>query len=126
MNKQEAYHAFWSSFGWKAYNEASVPDNALESNDNRYITYQGASGNLGQEMVLTASLFHRSTSWVTIHAKQEEISERLERMWPPSVPFDGGRLRIVKSQPFGVDESDEDPSIRRVRLNVHVEYLSET
>ena len=39
MNKYQVWQAFWSSFGWAAYNENTVPDNAMELNNNRYITY---------------------------------------------------------------------------------------
>ena len=126
MNKAEAWHAFWSRFGWKAYNESTVPDNAFSLNDNRYITYQSATGNLGQPLMLSVSLWHRSNSWTTIHAKEEEILAYIDRMYPPSIPIDGGRLRIVRGTPPGVDEPDEDPAVRRVRLNIIVEFLTES
>lgn len=124
MNKYQAWQAFWSSFGWAAYNENTVPDNAMELNNNRYITYESCSDSFGNVNLVTVSLFHRSTSWTTIHAKAEEIAERIKRMYPPSIEIDGGRMKISTGQPFASDMSDEDDTIRRVRLNVLVEFMT--
>jgi len=124
MNKYEALQNFWSSFGWAAYNELTVPDNAMAENNNRYITYEAFSDSFGNVNVSGASLFHRSTSWVTVHAKAQEIAERIKKMYPPSIKIDGGRLKIRTGQPFATDMADEDDTIRRVRLNVTIEFMT--
>lgn len=124
MNKYQALQSFWSSFGWAAYNENTVPDDALERNGNKYITYEAATDSYGQELYLSASLWQRSTSWTEIHAKAEEIAEYIETQFPPEIPVDGGFLRIRKAAPFATDSADDDDTIRRIRLNILAEYLT--
>lgn len=124
MNKYQALQSFWSSFGWKAYNELTVPDNALEENENHYITYEAATDNLGEELLLSASLWMRSTSWTTIHAKAEEIAKYIETEMPPAIPIDGGYIKIRKASPFAQDMADDDDTIRRVLLNISAEFLT--
>ena len=68
MDKMQAYHDFWSSFGWKAYDETSVPDIAVLP----YITYESATDSFGTQLSLNASLWSRSTSWADITAKEKE------------------------------------------------------
>lgn len=124
MNKYQALQSFWESFGWAAYNENTVPDDALDKNNNRYITYEAASDALGSELLLSASLWHRSNSWTTIHAKAAEILRYIEIEMPPSIPIDGGRMKVRKAEPYAQDSADDDDTIRRVRLNVYVEFLT--
>ena len=124
MNKYQALQSFWSSFGWAAYNELTVPDNAMALNNNRYITYEAMSDSFGNINVASVSLYHRSTSWTTVHAKAQEIEERIKRMWPPSTKIDGGRMKIRTGQPFAKDMADEDDTIRRVRLNITIEFMT--
>lgn len=124
MNKYQALQCFWSSFGWAAYNENTVPDDALEKNGNKYITYEAATDSYGQDMLLSASLWQRSTSWTEIHAKAEEIAEYIETQFPPEIPVDGGFLKIRKASPFAADSADDDDTIRRIRLNIYAEFLT--
>lgn len=124
MNKYQAQQSFWSSFEWAAFNENTVPGDALAANDNRIITYESFADSLGNSRQTSASLWHRSTSWTVIHAKAEEIAEAIESNVLPAIPIDGGYLKIRKGTPFATDMSDEDDTIRRVILNVEIEYLT--
>ena len=124
MNKYQALQSFWSSFGWAAYNESTVPDDAMELNGGKYITYEAATDSLGEDLLLSASLWHRSTSWTTIHAKAEQIAQFIETQFPPAIPIDGGFMKIRKGTPFATDSADDDLTIRRVRLNVFIEFLT--
>lgn len=124
MNKYQALHSFWSGFEWAAYNENTVPDDALERNGNKYITYEAATDSYGQDLLLSASLWQRSTSWTEIHAKAEEIAEYIETQFPPEIPVDGGFLKIRKASPFATDMADDDDTIRRIRLNIYAEFLT--
>lgn len=124
MNKYQALQYFWSLFDWAAYNENTVPDDALEKNNGKYITYEAAADSIGQTMVLSASLWHKSTSWTEIHAKAQEVSEYIELHFPPEIPVDGGYVKIRKGTPFASDMADEDDTIRRVLLQVQVEFLT--
>lgn len=124
MNKYQALQSFWSRFGWAAYNENTVPDDALERNGNKYITYEAATDSCGQELLLSASLWQRSTSWTEIHAKAEEIARYIETQFPPEIPVDGGFLKIRKASPFASDRADDDDTIRRVQMNIEAEFLT--
>lgn len=124
MNKYQALQYFWSLFGWKAYNELTVPSDAMEQNNNRYITYESATDSYDSDLLLSASLWMRSTSWTEIHAKAQEISEYIETQYPPAIPIDGGFLKIRKGTPFATDMADDDQTIRRVRLNIYAEFLT--
>ena len=40
------------------------------------------------------------------------------------IPFDGGKLWIKRGTPFAQRMSDENEQIRRIYLNVEVEYFT--
>lgn len=124
MNKTQKLHEFWSSFGWAAYDENTVPDNALAANNNRYITYSVSTDSFGNELMMSASLWHRSTSWETISKKAEEISKYIETEMPPSFLIDEGRVKIRKGVPFAQRMGDDDDTIRRILINISAEFLT--
>lgn len=124
MNKYQALQYFWSLFGWKAYNELTVPSDAMEQNNNRYITYESATDSSGESLLLSGSLWMRSTSWTEIHAKAEEIATYIQTHFPPHIVIDDGCLVIKKAQPFASDARDDDLTIRRVRLNIYAEFIT--
>ena len=123
MDKSQALHSFWSSFGLTAYDEASIP-----SGDNAppfpYISYTVATDALGAAIPLSASLWYKSTSWREITLKAEEIAQSIEQMEKP-IPLDVGYLWIVRGNPFAQRMSEPgDNTIRRILLNIMVEYLT--
>lgn len=120
MDKAQAIHNFWNSFGWKAYDETSVPDNA----EMPYITYAVRTDSIGYEVNLYASLWDRTTSWQRISKKAEEIAEYIQRQNPISIPIDNGRLYITKDTPFAQRMSDEDDMVRRIYLICNGEFLT--
>ena len=85
MTKAAAIYQFWSSFGLTAYEENTVPTDAVFP----YITYQLVTDSFDREIPLTASLWYRSESWTAINAKTEEISQKLSRRGK-SMACDGG------------------------------------
>lgn len=123
-NKYQALQTFWSSFDWAAYNRFTVPDDALETNGGKYITYEAASDSYDNDLLLSADLWMRSTSWTAIHAKAEEIAQFIDTQFPPAIPIEGGFMKIRKGTPFAQDMADDDRTIRRVHLNVFVEFLT--
>lgn len=125
MNKEQAIHNFWSGFAWKAYDEGTVPDNAMAINNGRYITYSVANDSIGNDLLLTASLWMSSTGWEEISLKTYEIARYIETQMPPTIKLDNGRLKIRKGTPFAQRMTDEDDSIRRVVINIIAEYLTE-
>lgn len=120
MNKAEALHSFYSSFELPAYDENTIPENAVLP----YITYQVITDSLGNTVYLPASVWYRSTSWTAIQSKADEIAERLG-YGGTIMPIDDGYLWLVKGTPFAqrmAEPSDEE--VRRIVLSIEAEYLT--
>lgn len=123
MDKEQALHQFWSSFGLTAYDENTVPDNALTTNGGKYLTYNVATASLDEPTPLYANLWYKSSSWAEITVKANEIAEAIGR-GGAIVPFDGGKIWICRGTPFSQRMPDDDDTIRRIYINVMAEYLS--
>lgn len=122
MNKEQALHQFFSSFGWTAYDEGTVPDGA----DIPRITYSVSVGTLDRPVMIACSLWDKSYSWASVTQKAEQISKALRDMYPPAIPFDGGRIYITPGSPFAQRMSDtNDDTIRRIYINLEVEYFTD-
>lgn len=123
MDKAQALHQFWSSFGLEAIDELSAYDETAEIPD-RYITYEVATANFGDAVALTASLWYRSTSWAEISQKADEIAAYIG-YGGKVLPVDGGYIWIQLGHPFAqrmyVDEND---SIRRIYINITADFLT--
>lgn len=121
MDKYQALNAFWNSFGWKAYDENTVPDDAAMPR----ITYSVVTDSLGTPVMIPASLWDRSSSWETISKKAEQIGRTIEEMYPPAIEISDGRLYITKGSPFSqrMQEASDD-MIRRVYLNIDAEFFT--
>lgn len=127
MDNWQAQQAFWSSFGWPAYDDQTT---FTEGDEPAFphITYESADGDFGAEMQLAAHLWVRSGSWAAIKQKAAEIKEAL---------IDGGKkldtdsgqiwLKIPDgvnfSRPFATGSSDE--LVKRIMINVSVEFLTD-
>lgn len=124
MNKAEALHSFWSSFGLLAIDESSAYDSKMELPDN-YITYEVQTANFGDSVALTASLWYRSDSWEDIEKKKDAIAEYIG--WGGKmIPVDYGYIWVKLGTPFAQRMSVERDSIRRIYLNISVDFLSAT
>ena len=121
MWKEQAIHQFWSGFGLPAYDVNTVDEDAVMP----YITYDVSTGSIGDFILLTASLWYRSTSWNAITQKAREIEEYITRMSPPAIKIDGGRAYFVKGTPFSQRMSEPgDDFVRRIYLQVNAEFLT--
>lgn len=121
MKKMYELHNFWSGFGWKAYNNYSVPEqNRLPD---RYIVYEASTDDFGTEIAQTASLYCRSTSWEDIVAMEELIAKTIGR-GGILCNYDGGAFWVRKASPWSqrLDEPSDD-SMRLIVLNYTIEYL---
>lgn len=118
MDSLQALHTFWSSFGWKAYDETSVPDEA----ELPRITYEVSQDYFNSTLAQTASLWIRATGWTSINEKAQEISDYIGR-GGRMIPFDGGALWIRRGLPWAQRMSDEDDTIRRIVLNIEIEFI---
>lgn len=120
MTKAAAIYQFWNSFGLTAYEENTVPDNAVFP----YVTYQLVTDSFDREIPLTASLWYRGESWTGINAKTEEISQKISR-GGMVISCDGGAIWLKRGQPFAQNMGDEsDDLIKRKYLNITAEFMT--
>ena len=120
MTKAAAIYQFWSGFGLTAYEENTVPDDAIFP----YITYQLVTDSFDREIPLTASIWYRSEIWTAINDKTEEISQKISR-GGKIIPCDGGAIWLKRGQPFAQNMGDEsDDLIKRKYLNITAEFMT--
>ena len=117
MDKIQALHNFWSSFGLKAYDESTVPDDAQMP----YITYECNVGDYGEDVASSASVWYYGDSWKPIENKMTEIDERLKD-GGATIGYDGGNIWIKKSSPYRSRVEDSNDMVRRYLVNVMIEY----
>lgn len=116
-NKWQALNEFWNGFGIPAYDENTVPDDAVMP----YITYEASVGELDDKLYLMASLWYYSPSWSSISQKVDEISNYIGG--GAGVPYSGGRLWVTKGTPFAQRMSEPNSDLtRRVVLQTAVEF----
>ena len=120
MSKWSALVDFFESFGWDAYDESSVPDDAGD----RYITYETPYDNYGSVLPVTLNLYDRNTSKLPIMSKIEQILNRIETMYPRGIPVPGGYLLVSKGSPFASPMNTEPEPWKRYVLNLNIEYLT--
>jgi hypothetical protein len=120
MNKYEALHKFWSSFGVEAYDENTVPDDAKLP----YITYSVSVGSFDYPVSATVSIFDRSMKWVSV----TEIANRIENALKNggvNLDYDDGTIWVRMGTPWAQRLSDvSNDTIRRIVLNLEVEFIS--
>ena len=120
MTKAAAIYQFWNSFGLTAYEENTVPTDAVFP----YITYQLVTDSFDREVSAIASLWYRSESWAAINAKTEEISQKISR-GGKIIHCDDGAIWLKRGQPFAQSMGDEsDNLIRRKYLNLTQKYIT--
>ncbi len=123
MTKAAAIYNFWSSFGLVAYEENAVPTGDDAPNF-PYITYQLVTDSFYNEVLMTASLWYRSTSWAQANAKSEEISEAIG-LGGKIIKCDGGRIWLKRGTPFAQRMGDEtDSLIKRIYINITAEFFT--
>ena len=119
IDKWQAQQAFWSSFGFKAYNELTVPEDAQLP----YITYQLVDGSLDGNLTASGSLYMRGTTWTKICQTVSDMEKVVDRQ----IPIVGGVMKVRKpianfAQPLN---DPSDTMIRRMVLMVEIEFLTE-
>ena len=125
MDNWQAQQAFWSSFGWPAYDDQTT---FTEGDAPAYphITYESADGNFGSEMQLSIHLWNRSGSWAEIKQKASEIKAVLDG-GGIKLNTDSGQIwlkiptGVIFSRPFATGSSDE--LVQRIMINVMAEFL---
>lgn len=123
MDKWQAQQAFWSSFGLPAYDELTVPDDAVMP----YITYEAVSGNFDAKTIVSASLWYRSNSWAEISQKADAIAQAIAGDIRPAIPIDNGYMMVrLPNGQMHSSRMDEpsDRTVRRIRFTVEMEFLT--
>ena len=117
MNKEQAIQDFWEGFGWDVFDENTVPDRASFPR----LTYSLATSDFGTPVLVSASLWDRSTSWKNVTEMADVIDKALG-LRGAIISSDDGPIRIKRGNPFAQRMADEDDAIRRIYLNIEVEY----
>lgn len=120
MDKIQAIISFWSQFGWPAYDETTVPDSAQLP----YITYNVSEDDFDHPVAQTISLWDRSTSWMSTESKKKEIKHAIGRGGVMKT-YDDGAVWIRRGVPFAQRLSDPDDMIRRIILNIELEFIDQ-
>lgn len=120
MDKWQAQHEFWNSFGIPAYEEHSVPDDAPFPR----ITYEAATSVFESLVSITASIWIRSTSWKDADTLADAIEHHVKEMGCPEI--EGGRYRVYIGDTTFAQRMDDpsDDQIKRIILNVTFEYMT--
>lgn len=123
MDKWQAQHNFWSSFGVSAYEEHSVPDDKKKTDFPR-ITYEAATSTFENLVSITASIWTRTTSWTQADTLADQIEQYIKAMGCPEI--DGGRYRVFIGDTTFAQRMDdpEDDQIKRIVLNVNFEFMT--
>ena len=122
MDKWQGLDDFWNSFGIPAYDENSVPDDAIMP----YITYHAAVSGFEDPIPSYASIWYRSTSWADISRKADQIAERLQNY--VLIPInDREYIHLVKGPSFAQRMNEPGDSLtRRIYINVMMEFFTYT
>ena len=119
MDKQQTLNSFWNSFGLPAYDELTVPDDAVLP----YITYETTVDDFGYLLTCSASVWYRSSEWAAITRKANEIGERIGR-GGRMLDYEGGAVWLSKGTPWQRRMADpDDDMVRRIIMNLNVEYM---
>lgn len=121
MSVAEVLYNFWSGFGLPAYDENTVPDDA----ELPYITYEVSDAFFGgfSDLSQSASLYYRSTSWVDITEKAEQIADFIGR-GGRMLAVDGGAIWIKRGSTWAQRQPETaDRMVRRIVLNYEVEFI---
>lgn len=126
MDKVQAIHSFWNSFGIKAYDETTVPDEMSFTNPNNedlspLITYEVNIGDYGENVASAVSVWYYDDGWKNIESKVKQIDERLSN-GGVQIPYDNGSIWIKKGNPYLTRVSDSNDMVRRYLINTYIEY----
>lgn len=126
MDKIQALDSFWNSFGVKAYDESTVPDemsflNPKNTDKNPYITYEVNIGDYGENTPCAVSVWYYDKGWKKIENKIKEIDERISE-GGIQIPYDNGTIWIKRSQPYRSRVGESNDMTRRYLINLLIEF----
>ena len=116
MNREQAIHAFWSSFSIPAYDENTVPENA----PSRYITYNVVVDTINNVVYGSATVWDRSRSWEFVTEKAHEIADGLNGHF---IKYDNGAILLYNGSPKYRRIATGDDNTRGIVINIGYEFL---
>lgn len=120
MDKWQAQYTFWSSFGYPAHEENSVPD--LKDITYPYITYEAVGALPVNDTFVNVSVYTRSTSLQQVAA----IAERIQKCFQnggAEIRFDGGGFFLSAESNFIQIMGDEkDTLIKRAVFSLVIHW----
>lgn len=127
MDKMQALHSFWSSFGIPAIDEQSAYDEKAMADLSityPYLSYEAAVSEIDEPVALSADIWYKSTSWAGIEAKAQQIANAIG-YGGTMIPYDGGAIWIKRGTPAYQRMGAENVfDIRRIHININAEFLS--
>ena len=125
MNNFQALQSFWESFGITAYDEQTIFTDGQRP-AYPHITYESFSGQWESRATMSANLWNRSTSWKWLKEKAEEIKNTIGN--GITINVDDGIIWFCIPQytPFAqvIASGSEDDLVKRILLNIEVEFLT--
>lgn len=126
MDKEQTLNQFWNSFDVPAYDAITMPsdEEIIKMGKEPFprITYDVTVNGFGIPTSLFASIWDKNTSWGRITGLAHKIDSRLSE-GGQMVSYEDGALWIKKGNPFQQRMGDPDDTIRRIIVNVEIEYL---
>lgn len=117
LDKWSAQKMYWSSFGLPAYEENTVPDDAVMP----YLTYQAVNGQLGGVPNASANLYYKGTSWTRIMQEVNQMEKAIDRQ----IFIEGGIMKVRKPlQHFAQPQPETVKNVRRMLLTVEIEFMT--
>ena len=120
MDKGQAIQSFWGGFGLPAYEQGTVNEDAVMP----YITYEVKTDSYENTVTLFADLWYYADGWREIDRKAEGISSFLS-VGGVVVKIDNGYMWVKKGTPFAQHVTDPNDKVRRIRLSVEVDFLTD-
>lgn len=120
MDKGQALQAFWGGFGLSAYENTTVPKDA----EMPYITYEVVTDSDGNTVSMSGDLWYYGESWMPVDRMTDVISKFIG-YGGIVLKMDDGYVWIKKGTPFAQHVADPNDMVRRVRLGVEVDFLTE-
>lgn len=125
MNKWQTQQAFWGSFGIPAYDENTAFKEG-EMPAYPHITYEALNGVMGQVLPISASIWYRSTSWVEISQKADEILQAVK--YGQIIAVDNGYFWIKNPELSAfaqrMSSGSEDDLVKRIYITLEAESLT--
>lgn len=119
MDKWQAIQSFWESFDIPAYDQNSVPDDAVAP----YITYEAIVDEFENPILPSASIWYKSSSWKDISKKADQIANYIGAY--RVIPLNNHEyLYLSKGSPFAQRLSDEDSRVKRIYINLSAEFFT--